>query len=169
MYEAVRLLLLEVKREECVVCARYVHIYEVPKGVTVEARSRMTYGTEHFSRRAPSIMPPRPAPTMTMVGLTCVRVFDMVQQKRNESIEMYDGRDVGWRSMKMRKRDSDGETRREELWICSWVLESALVSLCFCFLLVGVVVVVDETRVFVNDCVTFILCAAFSYISALFQ
>lgn len=47
----------------------------VPNGFTTAARSKIEYGMLAFSSRAPRNRPPRPAPTMRMVGLSFV---DMV-------------------------------------------------------------------------------------------
>jgi len=56
---------------------------DIPRGLTVEARSKMVYGTPCFSRRAPSISPPRPAPTIKTVGLS-VAGSDIVTKELDE-------------------------------------------------------------------------------------
>jgi hypothetical protein len=57
-------------RGVCIGCATSRKQIDIPRGLTVEARSKMLYGTPCFSRRAPSIRPPRPAPTIKTVGLS---------------------------------------------------------------------------------------------------
>lgn len=60
-----------------VACVSYITVtVNLPKGLIVAARSRIVYGAPCLSRRAPSIRPPRPAPTISTVGF--LRVSDIV-------------------------------------------------------------------------------------------